>query len=85
VAYSFKLLFEERTISILAYSLKTVLAEKLETLLYRGTANTRMRDFYDIFALESTQSHNIDKAMCARHLPIPVIRGVLRQSSAASV
>jgi predicted nucleotidyltransferase component of viral defense system len=63
VSYSFRLLFEERTISILAYNLETVLAEKLETLLSRGIANTRMRDFYDIFALESTQSHNIDHAV----------------------
>ena len=44
VTYSFRLLFEERTISILAYNLETVLAEKLETLLSRGTANTRMRE-----------------------------------------
>jgi len=61
VTYSFKLLFEDRTISILAYNLETVLAEKIETLISRGTANTRMRDFYDIFALVSVQSHNIDK------------------------
>jgi predicted nucleotidyltransferase component of viral defense system len=60
VAYSFKLLFEERTISILAYNLETVLAEKLETLLARSTANTRMRDFYDIYVLKTTQWHNID-------------------------
>lgn len=60
VAYSFKLMFEERTIFILAYNLETVLAEKLETLLSRGTANTRMRDFYDIFALEDSQMHTID-------------------------
>ena len=60
VSYSFKLLFEERTISILAYNLETVLAEKLETLFARGTANTRMRDFYDVFALANTQSANID-------------------------
>ncbi|MFO7636120.1 MAG: nucleotidyl transferase AbiEii/AbiGii toxin family protein [Clostridia bacterium] len=60
VAYSFQLLFEDRTISILAYNLETVLAEKLETLIARGTANTRMRDFYDIYALETTQSSNID-------------------------
>ena len=59
VSYSFRLLFEDRTISILAYNLETVLAEKLETLLSRGTANTRMRDFYDIYVLEGTQSHNI--------------------------
>jgi hypothetical protein len=63
VAYTFKLLFEDRTISILAYNLETILAEKLETLLARGTANSRMRDFYDVFALEQSQSHNIDKTM----------------------
>lgn len=62
VSYSFQLLFEERTISILAYNLETVLAEKLETLLARGTANTRMRDYYDIYVLTNTQEHNIDNA-----------------------
>lgn len=61
IAYSFKLMFEDRTISILAYNLETILAEKLETLLSRGTANTRMRDFYDIFALEDSQMHAISE------------------------
>jgi predicted nucleotidyltransferase component of viral defense system len=60
VAYSFRLLFEERTISILAYNLETVLAEKLETLIARGTTNTRMRDFYDIYVLANMQAQNID-------------------------
>lgn len=63
VSYSFRLMFEERAISIMAYNLETVLAEKLETLLSRGDSNTRMRDFYDIFILEGTQSHNIDRAV----------------------
>ncbi|MDR1272398.1 MAG: nucleotidyl transferase AbiEii/AbiGii toxin family protein [Clostridiales Family XIII bacterium] len=60
VSYSFRLLFEERSISIFAYNLETVLAEKIETLLSRGTVNTRMRDFYDIYVLSSTQAHNIN-------------------------
>lgn len=60
VTFSYKLLFEERTISILAYNLETILAEKMETLLSRGIANTRMRDYYDIFVLEETQSQNIN-------------------------
>jgi predicted nucleotidyltransferase component of viral defense system len=64
--YTFKLLFEDRVISILAYNLETMLAEKLETMFTRGTANSRMRDFYDIFALELSQSHNIDKALLKR-------------------
>jgi predicted nucleotidyltransferase component of viral defense system len=60
IAYSFRLLFEERIISIFAYNLETVLAEKIETLLARGTVNTRMRDFYDIYILTTTQAQNID-------------------------
>ncbi|MCL1855832.1 MAG: nucleotidyl transferase AbiEii/AbiGii toxin family protein [Clostridia bacterium] len=40
-----------------------MLAEKIETLLARGTANTRMRDFYDIYVLTKSQTHNIDNAM----------------------
>jgi len=63
IMYSYKLLFEDRAISILTYNLETVLAEKLETLIARGTANSRMRDFYDIFTLENTQSRNIDKTV----------------------
>lgn len=63
IAYSFKLLFEDRSFSILAYNLETVLAEKLETLLSRGTANTRMRDFYDIYVLALSQQSNIDFAV----------------------
>jgi len=63
VVYPFKLLFEDRTISILAYNLETVLAEKIETLLARGTANSRMRDFYDIYILGHLQPNKIDKAL----------------------
>lgn len=51
VRYHFHLMFEERTIELLAYSLETVLAEKLETVISRATTNTRMRDFYDLHIL----------------------------------
>lgn len=52
VSYQFKLMFEDRTISVLAYNLETVLAEKLEAVLSHGYANTRMRDFYDLHILQ---------------------------------
>ena len=45
IEYSFSLLFDERRISIWAYNLETVLAEKIETILSRGVANTRTRDY----------------------------------------
>ena len=48
IEYSYRLMFEDRAISLWAYNIETLLAEKLETILARGTANTRMRDFYDI-------------------------------------
>ena len=53
IEYEYPLLFEERTISILSYNLETLLAEKLETVLSRSVANTRMRDFYDVAILTS--------------------------------
>jgi len=43
----------EQKISLLAYPIETVLAEKLETILSRGVGNTRPRDFYDIYMLSS--------------------------------
>lgn len=68
VSYSFKLMFEERTISILAYNLETVLAEKMETVISRGTANTRLRDFYDLYILQNEYIHVIDIEQFAKAL-----------------
>jgi len=59
VTYNFKLLFENRSINILTYTIETVLAEKFETTITRGIANSRMRDFYDIYILTKTQDINI--------------------------
>lgn len=65
VVYTFDLLLENRSINILAYNIETVIAEKLETIITRGTANTRMRDFYDIYILLKVQGRNIDKETLA--------------------
>ena len=46
-------MFEDRTISVMAYNLNTILAEKIETILVRGVGNTRGRDFYDAYLLLS--------------------------------
>ena len=60
IRYSFKLLFENRTIDIWAYNIETVLAEKFETAITRGITNSRMRDFYDIYILTTMQNIHID-------------------------
>lgn len=51
IVYSYKLMFEDRSISLYTYNIETLLAEKLETIMSRGETNTRMRDFYDIHAI----------------------------------
>ncbi|MBU4690084.1 nucleotidyl transferase AbiEii/AbiGii toxin family protein, partial [Mycoplasma zalophidermidis] len=51
IEYKYFLMFEDRYISLLTYNIETLLAEKLETMIARSTANTRMRDFYDIFLI----------------------------------
>lgn len=60
IEYSFKLMLEDRAISILAYNLETILAEKFETVVTRSVTNTRMRDFYDIYILTTTQPVDTD-------------------------
>ena len=61
--FNYKLLLENRIIKIYAYNLETVLAEKMETIISRGIANTRMRDFYDLHILKTLQSENIDYSL----------------------
>lgn len=68
VEYTFSLLFDDRTIKILAYNLETVLAEKLETVLSRNVANTRPRDHYDIHILYALRGAECDKATLRRAL-----------------
>lgn len=60
IAYSYKLMFEDRTIPIMTYPIETVLAEKLETVISRSITNTRMRDFYDIHILLKSQNINAE-------------------------
>lgn len=60
IEYEMKLMFEDRKIEILAYNIETLLAEKLETVVTRGIANTRSRDFYDIYILQNNGVSSID-------------------------
>ena len=61
IEYSYDLMFEDRSINIKAYHLYIILAEKLETVLSRNIANTRAKDFYDIYILTNFNKKKIDK------------------------
>ena len=60
IEYKYKLMLEERSISLCSYNLETELAEKLQTILARGILNTRMRDFYDIKILLAVYEKTLD-------------------------
>ena len=60
IVYSYHLMIEDREINLWAYNLETVLSEKLQTILARDVYNTRMRDFYDVFALTKLHGEKID-------------------------
>lgn len=51
IEYKYPLLFEEREICLNTYNIETLLAEKSQTIISRGLANTRMRDFYDLYEI----------------------------------
>ena len=60
IDYSFKLMFEDRSIIIKAYNINTILAEKIESILSRNIANTRARDYYDVYILMTLKKNEID-------------------------
>lgn len=60
IEYQYKLLLEDRSITLWSYNLETILVEKLQTVLARGILNTRMRDFYDIHTLFLIYDQDID-------------------------
>ena len=61
IEYEYKLMFEDRTISLLSYNTETLLAEKIQTILARGIANTRMRDFYDVYGIIKMNEEKLNK------------------------
>lgn len=60
IIYHFPLTFENRSVAVWAYTLETILAEKYETVIRRGIANTRARDFYDLYLLHKLYAENIN-------------------------
>ena len=50
---------EMKAPELIAYSLETVVAEKFQTMIDRGEANSRMKDYYDLYRI--ILSHKFDE------------------------
>jgi predicted nucleotidyltransferase component of viral defense system len=68
IQYAFHSSFEEKVIEVWAYTIETILAEKVETILRRSVLNTRPRDFYDVYILVKTQRQAFDRYILATAL-----------------
>ena len=61
ISYRYKSLIDEETYDLWAYSLEGVLAEKIETSLSKLDANSRMKDYYDLYLLYKLKYADMDK------------------------
>lgn len=59
IQYDFPMLFEEKSIPVMAYTLETVLAEKYETIIHRNIGSTRARDYYDLHTLYRSRKSSV--------------------------
>lgn len=96
INYKYQLFLEERTIEIMSYTPETILAEKIQTIINRGSTTTRMRDFYDIYTFVTNDSINPNlsilryalKRTCQKRetdLSKEIVFNVLKQISSDSV
>ena len=53
-------IFNDQVITVMAYNIETILAEKLESIVARQELNSRMKDSYDIYLVDKVQRQNID-------------------------
>lgn len=58
IKYTYKSLIDGTPIEIAAYNNETIVAQKLETVFSRSIANTRLKDFYDLYMLNKLRKKN---------------------------
>lgn len=61
--YEYKCLVTKESLALKVYSLESVIAEKLETILAKSIFNSRSKDYYDLYILRKTQLLNIDNQL----------------------
>lgn len=59
IRYDYNYIFDDKTVSVMAYTLETILAEKYETILRRSIGTTRARDYYDLHILFKSRRNEI--------------------------
>ena len=66
IKFSYNSIFEDKKISIMAYNIETILAEKFHSIVSRGVLNTRLKDFYDVYILFNFKEDIINKDLLVK-------------------
>ena len=59
IKYRYNSIFEDKKINIMAYTIETIIAEKLESIISKNITTTRAKDFYDIYMLMNKHKNSI--------------------------
>lgn len=51
IVYKYRPILGDSYVNVWSYNIETVIAEKLETILRRAEANSRIRDYYDLYLI----------------------------------
>ena len=81
IEYSYPCIFNENDIRVFAYPIETIIAEKYESIIKRNITTTRMRDFYDLYALYNLKKNEIDMDI----LKTAIIRTSSRRESLETI
>lgn len=60
IVYKYLPILGDRYINIWSYNIETVIVEKLETILRRAEANSRTRDYYDLYLIYTKGWNNVN-------------------------
>lgn len=60
IKYEYTSLFGDEKIPLMSYNLETIIAEKIHTIYVRGLANSRSKDFYDVYIIMKLRNKEID-------------------------
>ena len=60
IVYKYHPILGDSYVNVWSYNIETVIAEKLETILRRAEANSRIRDYYDLYLIYSKVWNDVE-------------------------
>lgn len=86
IEYDYKMMFEDRCLTIMTYNIESIIAEKFQTVISRGILNSRMKDYYDLYYLMKYKDFSkqnlkiaIEKTFCKRNTDMQDIGKVISE------